>query len=172
MKTSRWDRVADELRAFGLTYPDAHLKSPWPGHLDLAVNDRTFAYLSAPGDPFSLSCKLPQSSEDALQLLFVRPTGYGLGKWGWITAQPDSASAPAMRVFEAWIDESYRAIAKKGQVKLLDARPSTTPNPRGKRVVGGAPALKAERKTAKARPATKKKASKSKATKQTPSVCR
>ena len=29
--------AADALRAVGLTYPEAHLKSPWPGHADLAV---------------------------------------------------------------------------------------------------------------------------------------
>ena len=28
-----------KLRDFGLAYPGAHTKSPWPGHLDLAVND-------------------------------------------------------------------------------------------------------------------------------------
>jgi hypothetical protein len=40
------DAGLKKLRAFGLTYPGAHTKSPWPGHLDLAVNDKTFAYLS------------------------------------------------------------------------------------------------------------------------------
>jgi len=40
------DPVLKELRAYGLAFPGAHTKSPWPGHLDLAVNDKTFAYLS------------------------------------------------------------------------------------------------------------------------------
>ena len=57
----------EELRAFGLEYPGAHLKSPWPDHKDLAVNDKTFAYLSAStDDPFGISCKLPESSAVAL----------------------------------------------------------------------------------------------------------
>ena len=55
------DSPVDRLRAFGLRYPGAHTKSPWPGHLDLAVKDKTFAYLSAPGEPLSISCKLPHS---------------------------------------------------------------------------------------------------------------
>lgn len=46
------DVALAELRAFGLAYPGAHTKSPWPGHLDLAVKDKTFAYLSVDGEPF------------------------------------------------------------------------------------------------------------------------
>jgi predicted DNA-binding protein (MmcQ/YjbR family) len=110
------DALLRELRAFGLAYPGAHTKSPWPGHLDLAVNDKTFAYLSIDGDPFSISCKLPHSSAMALMLPFTSPTGYGLGKSGWVSASfPDGRTPPA-ELFKAWIDESYRAQAPK---KLL-----------------------------------------------------
>lgn len=105
--------AADALRAFGLTYPEAHLKSPWPGHADLAVRDKTFAYLSVAGEPFSLSCKLPFTGPEARELPFVRPTGYGLGKSGWVTASwPDGIDDP-MALFRSWIDESYRAQAPK-----------------------------------------------------------
>src|SRR5262245_179309 len=68
------DAVLKELRAFGLAYPGAHTKSPWPGHLDLAVKDKTFAYLGLPGEPFKISCKLPQSNAVALMLPFTSPT--------------------------------------------------------------------------------------------------
>jgi len=67
-KTSATDAALKELRAFGLAYPGAHLKSPWPGHLDLAVKDKTFAYLGVPGEPFKISCKLPRSNAIALML--------------------------------------------------------------------------------------------------------
>jgi hypothetical protein len=78
----RVDKAVAELRAFGLAYPGAHLKSPWPGHKDLAVKDKTFAYLSLEGEPFSISCKLPHSSGAALQRPYTWPTAYGLGKSG------------------------------------------------------------------------------------------
>src|SRR5687767_9010728 len=51
------DGILKQLRAFGMTYPGAHYKSPWPGHMDLAVNDKTFAYLSLPGEPLHIGCK-------------------------------------------------------------------------------------------------------------------
>jgi predicted DNA-binding protein (MmcQ/YjbR family) len=105
--------VADALRAFGLRYPGAHTKSPWPGHLDLAVKDKTFAYLSLAGEPLKISCKLPHSAEAALSLPFTEPTPYGLGKSGWVTANfPDDAPVP-VELLREWIDESYRAQAPK-----------------------------------------------------------
>ena len=48
------DAALREVRAFGLAYPGAHIKSPWPDHCDLAVNDKTFAYLSTEGQPFGM----------------------------------------------------------------------------------------------------------------------
>jgi len=103
----------ERLRAFGLRYPGAHTKSPWPGHLDLAVKDKTFAYMSVPGEPLKISCKLPRSAELALSLPFATPTEYGLGKSGWVTARfPDGAALPE-ELLEQWIDESYRAQAPK-----------------------------------------------------------
>ncbi|HTQ03249.1 MAG TPA: MmcQ/YjbR family DNA-binding protein [Polyangiaceae bacterium] len=113
-----------ELRAFGLALPGTGLKSPWPGHLDLAVKDKTFAYLSVEGEPFSISCKLPRSNALALALPFTEPTEYGLGRSGWVTAKvPDGEEIP-LALFKAWIEESYRAQAPKKLGAALDAKPA------------------------------------------------
>ena len=113
------DAVLKELRELGLKYPGAHLKSPWPGHLDLAVNDKTFAYLSIEGEPFHISCKLPKSSHMALMLPHTQPTPYGLGKSGWVSAEFPDGKLP-VEMLKAWIEESYRAQAPKKFVKQLD----------------------------------------------------
>ena len=115
------DALLLELRAFGLAYPGAHTKSPWPGHLDLAVNDKTFAYLSIEGEPLGISCKLPHSSAMALMLPFCKPTAYGLGKSGWVSARFEDANVD-VGMLKAWIDESYRAVAPKKMVAELDQR--------------------------------------------------
>lgn len=120
MKRLPSDAALSELRAFGLTFPGAHGKSPWPGHDDLAVNDKTFAYLSVAGEPFSLGCKLPKSSGLALMLPWVQPTPYGLGKSGWVTAQPPKGTKLPVALFKAWLEESYRAQAPKTLLKQLD----------------------------------------------------
>lgn len=166
------DAALVELRAFGLAYPGAHTKSPWPGHLDLAVNDKTFAYLSLEGEPFHISCKLPRSSTIALMLPFVKPAAYGLGKSGWVAASPPADQPIPVDLFKEWIDESYRAQAPKRLVAQLDGAGgavggASTPPARGAakgapgkkptaaRGAGKTTAARGARKTTAARGATK-----------------
>jgi predicted DNA-binding protein (MmcQ/YjbR family) len=125
-RAGQHDKVLRELRKFGLAYPEAHTKSPWPGHMDLAVKDKTFAYLSVEGEPFSISCKLPHTHVEALDLPFTKPTEYGLGKSGWVTATFDKV-APPVDMLKAWIDESYRAQAPKKLAQLITSRTSEQP---------------------------------------------
>ena len=116
------DKAVSELRRWGLTLPGAHSKSPWPDHDDLAVNNKTFAYLTLHGQPFRLSVKLRFTGEVALDLPYACPTGYGLGKSGWVTFQPDEESLPPPEQLREWVEESYRAQAPRRLVKELDAR--------------------------------------------------
>lgn len=85
------------------------------------MKDKTFAYLSVPGEPFSVSCKLPTSAALALDVDGAAPTGYGLGKSGWVTLTP-TGTLPPRALLEAWIDESYRAVAPKRLVAELDGK--------------------------------------------------
>jgi predicted DNA-binding protein (MmcQ/YjbR family) len=112
--------IADELRAWGLTLPGAHRKAPWPEHDDLAVEDKTFAYLPTAGQPFKLSVKLPYTGYAALDLPFAEPTGYGLGKSGWVSFTPAEDEVPPFDQLKEWVEESYRAQAPRTLVKQLD----------------------------------------------------
>jgi len=160
-------KFADQLRAVGLRYPGAHIKSPWPGHEDLAVNDKTFAYLSASGDPFSISCKLPESHDVALALSCAIPTAYGLGRSGWVTATPGPTDSLPFELFQAWLDESYRAQAPKKLVRELASRGPQPTAPVKKATTKKAPAKKAPSKKAPAqlkvtkKPSTKRAPAKS-----------
>lgn len=120
--SERTDQLIREVRAFGLGLPGAHSKAPWPTHDDLAVNNKTFAYLPTEGEPFSLSCKLLYTGEVALKLPFASPTGYGLGKSGWVTFAPADPELPELEQLKAWVEESYRAQAPRKLVKELDDR--------------------------------------------------
>jgi len=139
-KPAPTDAILRELRAYGLAYPGAHTKSPWPGHLDLAVKDKTFAYLSLEGEPLNISCKLPRSCEVALMLPFCKPTGYGLGKSGWVSAS-FTDEEPPIEMLKAWIDESYRAQAPKKLVATL----TTVPMPSKPKRPAKQPARRASR---------------------------
>lgn len=119
---SKHDAVLQALRKLGLSYPGAHGKSPWPGHDDLAVKDKTFAYLSVPGEPLQVSFKLPFSAPEALEAPNAEPTGYGLGKSGWVTLRYDPEDEPPLDQLKSWLDESYRAQAPKKLLKELTER--------------------------------------------------
>ena len=127
--TKPHDAALKQLRSFGLSYPGTHTKSPWPGHLDLAVNDKTFAYLSVEGEPLSISCKLPGSGTFALGMPFTAPTGYGLGRSGWVTATFSPKDAVPIDLLKEWIDESYRAQAPKRLSATLHEKPPEAPSP-------------------------------------------
>jgi predicted DNA-binding protein (MmcQ/YjbR family) len=112
-KRTDLDQLARRLRAYGMRFPGVHTKSPWPDHDDLAVRDKTFVYLSAPGEPLSIACKLPETSAIALTYACAKPTAYGLGRSGWVTFTPTETDCPAAEEFERWIEESYRAQAPR-----------------------------------------------------------
>ena len=142
------DGLVRQLREFGLTFPGAHVKSPWPGHVDLAVRDKTFAYLSAEGQPFSISCKLPESHTTALLMPFAEPTGWGLGKSGWVTARFAPGKLPSLTMLKAWIDESYHAQAPKRLTAQLALAESSAPaKARTSRSASAAKARSAKRDT-------------------------
>jgi predicted DNA-binding protein (MmcQ/YjbR family) len=130
-KKASSDAALKELRAFGLAYPGTHTKSPWPGHMDLAVKDKTFAYLSIEGEPLSVSCKLPQSALVALTLPGTQPTAYGLGKSGWVSISFPAGSPIPIDMLKAWIDESYRAQAPKKLVATLAGPSAEDPKSKG-----------------------------------------
>jgi predicted DNA-binding protein (MmcQ/YjbR family) len=102
----------DDLRAFGLSHPEAVEEFPW-GHSALKVRKKTFVFLNLDGDELSMSVKLPVSRDFALIFDFAEPTGYGLGRSGWITARFRGGEQPDMDLMRRWIRESYRAIAPK-----------------------------------------------------------
>jgi predicted DNA-binding protein (MmcQ/YjbR family) len=116
------ENVVVKLRAWGLSLPGAHGKSPWPDHDDLAVRDKTFAYLPPNGKPFTSSVKLAYTGYEALQLPFAQPTGYGLGKSGWVSFTPSEDQIPNIEQLKSWVEESYRAQAPRKLVKELDER--------------------------------------------------
>jgi predicted DNA-binding protein (MmcQ/YjbR family) len=111
------------LRKLALSYPEATEDIPWE-HRALKVRGKSFAFLVREKDALVLSVTLPKSGYQALALPFVKPTEYGLGKSGWVTARiPPKAAANGIygKQCRAWLEESYRAVAPKRVAAQLDA---------------------------------------------------
>jgi predicted DNA-binding protein (MmcQ/YjbR family) len=109
------DRNEAALRNFALGFPETVEEFPWD-HRAFKVKKKTFLFLAVDDSGLSLSVKLPESRGVALTLPFAQPTGYGLGKSGWVTASFPKGKKPPLDLLKEWIEESYRAIAPK---KLL-----------------------------------------------------
>lgn len=107
------------LRQYALKFPEATEDHPWD-HVAIKVKGKVFVFLAGPEDALNVTCKLPSSGRLALTLPFASPTGYGLGKSGWVTASfQDGDRVPLDRMAE-WIEESYRAVAPKKLVAAWD----------------------------------------------------
>lgn len=119
------------LRAFALTFPESHEDFPWD-HLVIKVRGKIFVTLGATKDSLSVSCKLPESNQEALLLPFTEPTHYGMGKHGWVTARFERGAKPPLSILVAWIEESYRKIAPKTLVGALDAEEAPPPKAKKK----------------------------------------
>jgi predicted DNA-binding protein (MmcQ/YjbR family) len=108
----------DRLRELALAFPEVREEFPW-GHSAMKVKGKAFVFISASEEGLSLSMKLPSSGVMALMLPFASPTGYGLGKSGWVTCKFAPGDEIPFELLQEWLDESYRAIAPKKLVAKL-----------------------------------------------------
>jgi predicted DNA-binding protein (MmcQ/YjbR family) len=107
-------------RAYALSFPGATEDFPW-GETVMKVAKKVFVFLGrGNSSELGLSVKLPVSGAAALSLPFVTPTGYGLGKSGWVSASFTKADSIPLDLIEEWIEESYRTVAPKKLVAQLD----------------------------------------------------
>ena len=169
----RLGQVQDTLTKIALSYPQSHEDHPWD-HIAIKVKGKMFLILGGTKEVLSVTTKLPQSAREALLLPFTEPTGYGMGKHGWVSATFKQGDEAPLSILAEWIDESFRAVAPKGVLKLLDAEgdaPAAKPAARkAKKKAAKKKAAKkpAAKKPAAKKPAAKKPAAKNKATKKAP----
>jgi predicted DNA-binding protein (MmcQ/YjbR family) len=132
-------RAEKAIAALAMAYPSVTLDHPW-GHSAFKVRGKVFLFLSADADGVSLSVKLPNSADAVLSFGFAEPTGYGLGKSGWVTARFQKSVEVPMELVRDWLDESFGAIAPK---KLLGTvEKATKPAARTARAAKRAPVKK------------------------------
>ena len=129
-KSKTLKNAAADLRRHALIYPETVEDFPWE-HSAFKVKGKTFlfTYLDDESGSLSLSIKLPTSGKMALTLPFATSTGYGLGKSGWVTCQFSGNEAVPIEMLLEWIDESFRAVAPKRVLAVLEANAPTPTKP-------------------------------------------
>ncbi len=109
-----------KLKAWALEYPETYEEHPW-GETVIKVHNKVFLFLGS-GSSFRFSVKLPESGPAVLELPFAGPTGYGLGKSGWVTISViRGKQRPTVAMVQEWLGESFRAVAPKKLSATLDA---------------------------------------------------
>jgi predicted DNA-binding protein (MmcQ/YjbR family) len=108
--------------AFALSLPGAYEDHPWDE--DVAkVGKKVFVFLGGPQRAEkAMTVKLRESHEQALLVPGAAPTGYGLGRSGWVDI-PFRDTTPPIEILQDWVEESYRLVAPKRLVAELDERP-------------------------------------------------
>jgi predicted DNA-binding protein (MmcQ/YjbR family) len=107
---------------YALGLPGAYEDHPWDE--DVAkVGRKIFVFLGMEDsqEP-TMTVKLRESHDQALSVPGSAPTGYGLGRAGWVTV-PFGERTPPLPVLMDWVEESYRVVAPKRLVAELDRHP-------------------------------------------------
>jgi predicted DNA-binding protein (MmcQ/YjbR family) len=107
--------VRKQMIAFALGLPEATEAHPW-GETVAKVKGKVFVFFGREND-FGFSVKLPESGTGVLSMSFAEPTGYGLGKSGWVSIHW-KPNMPA-ELLQQWLLESYRAVAPKKLAALV-----------------------------------------------------
>lgn len=109
-----------ELRDRALELPEAWEDHPW-GESVVKVRKKIFVFLGVDDGsyPPGIGVKLLGSLEEALGLPGVAPMGYGLGRAGWVMVGLEGNPPPGDLLLD-WVEESYRLVAPKTLVAVLD----------------------------------------------------
>lgn len=111
--------IRQRILEFALSLPATFEDHPWDDTV-VKVNNKVFVFLGPEETPESgMSVKLGDSHEQALGVPGAAPTGYRLGRAGWVDV-PFQDSTPPLQVLKDWVEESYRQIAPKRLVSEID----------------------------------------------------
>jgi predicted DNA-binding protein (MmcQ/YjbR family) len=121
-------RTHRQILEFALAFPGAYEDHPWEETV-VKVNKKVFIFLGSEASPSwpGMTVKLRDSHEMGLGIPGAGPTGYGLGKSGWVDI-PFGIKPPPLGVLKDLVDESYRLVAPRRLVGELDA--TTAPRSR------------------------------------------
>ena len=122
------DVVRAKLLTFALTLPEAVEDHPW-NETVAKVGKKVFVFFGGNPSRDRITVKLVESHGHALSIEGAEPSGYGLGKAGWVTV-PVDAEGLDVELLCDWIEESYRIVAPKRLVSELDV--DTTQRARAK----------------------------------------
>ena len=91
----------------------------WGGEPTFRVRGKNFVFSAM--DASSISVKLPREEAEAVVATdpTAEPTGYGLGRHGWVSITIGRDTKPRWRQVEEWVRTSYTLVAPKKLARVV-----------------------------------------------------
>jgi predicted DNA-binding protein (MmcQ/YjbR family) len=110
-----------QLERIALRLPEATRVDidAWDGEPTFRVRGKNFVFTDP--DALALSVKLPMDEAAAVVATDpgAKPTGYGLGRHGWVSIQVGATSTARWQQVEEWVRTSYTMVAPKSLAKIV-----------------------------------------------------
>lgn len=91
----------------------------WDGEPTFRVRGKNFVFT----DPEALALSVKLSREEAAAVVATdpgaQPTGYGLGRHGWVSIQVGDSGDSRWEQVEEWVRTSYTLVAPKSLAKIV-----------------------------------------------------
>ncbi len=110
--------ICEQLRQHALTLPETSEGTSCVNRA-FKARKKNFVFVGEPKGQIRVMLKLGPSLEQAAALNDPR---IGVGKTGWVTILFGPDEPVELAQLQAWIVESYRTLAPKTLVKVLDAQ--------------------------------------------------
>jgi len=98
----------------------------WGGEPTFRVRGKNFIFTNH--DVTGLSVKLPKEEAEAVVATdrLATPTGYGLGRHGWVSVDIGKGTKARWQQVEEWVRTSYTLVAPKTLAKVVLAEDGIT----------------------------------------------
>jgi predicted DNA-binding protein (MmcQ/YjbR family) len=114
----------ERLETIALALPEAERVDieAWDGEPTFRVNGKNFVFASADGRGFSVKLDKEEAAAVVASDDAVVPTGYGLGRHGWVSVTlPARVSAARWTEITEWVRTSYTLVAPKRLARAVMA---------------------------------------------------
>jgi predicted DNA-binding protein (MmcQ/YjbR family) len=97
----------------------------WGGEPTFRVRNKNFIFTDHPVSRMSVKLPVEEAAAVVATDAGAQPTGYGLGRHGWVSVVVGQAYASRWELVEEWVRTSYTLVAPKSLAKIVIAEDET-----------------------------------------------
>jgi predicted DNA-binding protein (MmcQ/YjbR family) len=93
----------------------------WGGEPTFRVRGKNFIFTDLPVSRMSVKLPVEEAAAVVATDAGAEPTGYGLGRHGWVSVVVGAADESRWQIIEEWVRTSYTLVAPKSLAKIVIA---------------------------------------------------